>query len=595
MAPAPWASGGHSRAATATPWTCLFCSGRDGQACMKKASRTGCSMCGLAEGSCFLGKVESKEPSRRVLPAPTQREKDLRAREAALRMREAALETTEKEAQAVQKGPAAGGGDSPGAADTAKADRLRADLEALGGMEGTGVEQPRAEKREQLRTLQAARLAAKPVHIQLKELDEKLQRKLHVVERLELTDIPAASQKVASLQAEHAKAAAEAAELQKQQDTVVLAAVPSAMPKEGASQTCRARAALELSENLGELLVGDSAGPYKVAVDALVAAAKVPDLDMLDWEDQAALDKFFGELDSGVAAADDGDGTRTARRAKAKAAAQLAGQLVAKTIGKKKGTNGDWPEAECGGDPTPGALETAETYPKENLSIMGANVNAWSSLPALLQWVDAESAAGRLADARSRAPSPPTECGRRLGVALPGGIALLSVYCEISFGAKCNTGLLGALAKLALSLDVMWVVQGDWNMTLEELGEFGFLPLERGALVVPESALCSSCSDEERRRQDGNDAAGSMKGARTIDYFVESKLADLRSQKMAQVPVRFKPFEVHPLIGPGPKLDELPLHWSWPAGTREACPVEQMAQEWFTLAEQKLPRDQGID
>ena len=76
------------------------------------------------------------------------------------------------------------------------------------------------------------------------------------------------------MQAEHDKAAEEAAELQKQQDALVLAAVPSAMPKDVASQVCRARAALELTENLGKLLVGDTAGPYKAALDALVAAAK---------------------------------------------------------------------------------------------------------------------------------------------------------------------------------------------------------------------------------------------------------------------------------------------------------------------------------
>ena len=98
--------------------------------------------------------------------------------------------------------------------------------------------------------------------------------------------------------------------------------------------------------------------------------------------------------------------------------------------------------------------------------------------------------------------------------------------------------------------------------------------------------------------------------ARTIDYFVVSKalascvvgvrahpdaplhphapvslqLAGLQSQRMVQVPVRFKPFDVHPLIGP--KRYDLPFDWSWPAGTRAACPIEQMLQEWCHFAEQ---------
>ena len=54
----------------------------------------------------------------------------------------------------------------------------------------------------------------------------------------------------------------------------MLSAVPAALPKEGASQVCRARAALELSENLRKLLVGDTAGPYKAAVGAMASAAK---------------------------------------------------------------------------------------------------------------------------------------------------------------------------------------------------------------------------------------------------------------------------------------------------------------------------------
>eukprot|EP00959_Pyramimonas_sp_CCMP1952_P046153 963969-Pyramimonas_sp.AAC.1 len=49
-------------------------------------------------------------------------------------------------------------------------------------------------------------------------------------------------------------------------------------------------------------------------------------------------------------------------------------------------------------------------------------------------------------------------CGRRLGVALPGGIPPLSVYCETSVGAKGNANLFSFLAKLVLSLDVIWRV-----------------------------------------------------------------------------------------------------------------------------------------
>ncbi|CAK0871621.1 unnamed protein product, partial [Prorocentrum cordatum] len=292
----------------------------------------------------------------------------------------------------------------------------------------------------------------------------------------------------------------------------------------------------------------------------------------------------------------------------------------------------------------------------EELLIMGANVNAWSSWTVLHQWIDEQVAGGgleakphafclqetrlkseaALISARSQAALANRRitlgkacstgrgalessggvavmahrgiasaaerldvgdlghriCGRRLGAAVPGGVVLLSVYCEHSVGAAGNAELLERLARITLSLDAMWVIQADWNMTGVELEASGFVALVRGA-------------EEE--------------AGRTIDFFVMSqalrscvrsvqalpeaplhphaprlvKLAGLRSDQVVPRPLRFKAFCHTPLIGP--KQDQLSFAWSWEAGRSGEAPLEIMVKEWFAFAEQTLVQDQGIE
>ncbi|CAK0900019.1 unnamed protein product, partial [Prorocentrum cordatum] len=276
------------------------------------------------------------------------------------------------------------------------------------------------------------------------------------------------------------------------------------------------------------------------------------------------------------------------------------------------------------------------------LLIMGANVNAWSSWTVLHQWIDEQVAGGgleakphafclqetrlkseaALISARSQAALANRRitlgkacstgrgalessggvavmahrgiasaaerldvgdlghriCGRRLGASVPGGVVLLSVYCEHSVGAAGNAELLERLARITLSLDAMWVIQADWNMTGVELEASGFVALVRGA-----------------------EEAG-----RTIDFFVMSqalrscvrsvqalpeaplhphapmlvKLAGLRNDQVVPRPLRSKAFCHTPLIGP--KQDQLPFAWSWEAGRSGEAPLEIMVKERFS-------------
>ncbi|CAK0816831.1 unnamed protein product, partial [Prorocentrum cordatum] len=264
---APW----HRLERSTDAWTCKSCKDHDGKPFKNKGFRTSCFKCNLAKGVVFLAKVAPPSPSVSAgAQAVALRERERKVKEAELKRREAAV----AKAEGSMPAGAADAGTAP-QKDQAKIAKLRADLEALEAMEDSpAMDALRAEKRGQLQSMQAAKSAAKPYHVQVRELDEKIKRKDKVVVRLESVAIPAAEKTVASLRTECDTARQERTELQKQRDALVLASVPGALPKAGASALDRAAAFRTLVEPLQSLLEGPSGEQWKACLKTMEELAE---------------------------------------------------------------------------------------------------------------------------------------------------------------------------------------------------------------------------------------------------------------------------------------------------------------------------------
>ena len=116
-------------------------------------------------------------------------------------------------------------------------EKLRAEIQALEGIDG--AEQLLGAKRDRLRALQQERLAAKPVHQQLRDLQGKLDRKEKALQRRIDVELPALAKAAQEARDAHAKAQLEAetlraeiSNLQAQLVQVLAAQNTSRLPRE---------------------------------------------------------------------------------------------------------------------------------------------------------------------------------------------------------------------------------------------------------------------------------------------------------------------------------------------------------------------------
>ena len=102
--------------------------------------------------------------------------------------------------------------------------RLTAEVEALRGMEG--AEALREAKEARLKVLRTAKLAAKPAHIQVSDLDTQIAKKLKAVARFK-EEIQSFAQKQADAQVELTAVSKQLAELQVQKEQLMATVAPA--------------------------------------------------------------------------------------------------------------------------------------------------------------------------------------------------------------------------------------------------------------------------------------------------------------------------------------------------------------------------------
>jgi len=149
--------------------------------------------------------------------------------------------------------------------DPAEVAELKADIELLSKVKG--AEALLLEKQQQLVLKQAAVAATKPVHVQCKEFDIQIAKKLKVVEKLQ-GQIPELQAKLRDAQQELESEAQALASLRTQKDALLCKALPAANTSAAATQ------ALGLLGQLQTLLTGPSAEPWKKGLAELASQAQ---------------------------------------------------------------------------------------------------------------------------------------------------------------------------------------------------------------------------------------------------------------------------------------------------------------------------------
>ena len=127
----------------------------------------------------------------------------------------------------------------------------------------SGTEAILLDKQARVQAIRAERLAAKPAHIQHKELDEKLDKRTKALERQECTVIPDLERRLQEARQEAVNIRREVQELQAKKDALLQRAPPEAPPGGQAEQAC------ELLGKLRRLFVGPGAAPFQQALQCM--------------------------------------------------------------------------------------------------------------------------------------------------------------------------------------------------------------------------------------------------------------------------------------------------------------------------------------
>ncbi|CAK0850040.1 unnamed protein product [Prorocentrum cordatum] len=201
-------------------------------------------------------------------------------------------------------------------------------------------------------------------------------------------------------------------------------------------------------------------------------------------------------------------------------------------------------------------------------------------------------------------------------VAAPSGLRFLALagYFQHSLGPRgINLDLFSSVSDLvALSLDLPWVLQADFNMEPEPLQELGWPTAVRGQVLGPSEATC--CAQGLEHVYDWFVASSDLATCAascttTLSDFglhphspVLLRLQDVRIDALVEVssrPARFPDVEAKGLrpredalvqaftVGKRGKVSQKAVSWSWAQGSRPTC-LSVAFGEWIEAAEGTL-------
>ncbi len=267
-------------------WMCKKCTTSNGDHFRNYGWRTSCKMCGTGKGQAHWKDVPNPPPrSGRGAVSSEVIELQRQLREA-----QAKLKEMEKPADARQDG-------NQKEQEKDELAKLRKEVDMLKQVSGPEAEAAAQAKQQRIQELQAKQRAEKPTYAQLKELDEKLEKRRKALERQEGSVIPGLQQKLIKAQDEASALKDEIKQLQEQKDELLQPA-----SGDGHQKSPAARAEELLAEFKGPL-DGPGAEPYQWVVEQLraeVVKFKDPhegdaldiDLDDLDEDDEAEWEKM---------------------------------------------------------------------------------------------------------------------------------------------------------------------------------------------------------------------------------------------------------------------------------------------------------------
>ena len=175
-------------------WFCKSCKGRDGRPFRNFGHRSDCHLCNISKGICFGSKVVAGPPrsggtfaERQVLlqRADEKHTKQIQQKNAELARLKAQLRG--HEVVAGSEGASPTQDDAKESCDI-DVEQLREHIKLLGNI--NGAEAVLAEKKAQLEAALQRRWDAKPVRQQLRDLQNKLDRKEKNLEKRQNVDLP---------------------------------------------------------------------------------------------------------------------------------------------------------------------------------------------------------------------------------------------------------------------------------------------------------------------------------------------------------------------------------------------------------------------
>ena len=300
-------------------WLCKQCTDKKGEHFCNFGWRAACKQCGVAKGKSHWKDVRPATPSYSSVHSGSQRIQQL---EQELRASKAKVFELEKPAASSE----ASGDPKVKDDDKDELATLRKDVDWLQKVSGEDAAALLQAKRRRIEELAARKRAERPTYVQLKEIDEKLEKRQKALERHEGTIIPSLEEKLTKAREEAGRIREEVKQLQEQKDALLQSGSMAGKPGNPAAR------ANDLLAQLKGLLTGPAAEPFVHTIKLLESEFSRfqedgdDDMDFndLDQEDEEELDKLFAVQGGAGEASASEDGDASKQKSEKRKAARAA-------------------------------------------------------------------------------------------------------------------------------------------------------------------------------------------------------------------------------------------------------------------------------